>query len=347
LPTAYYDSGIEASFFRSIVQNTTSPSFGRTRVFDTESQFTSLGAQQVTGNATTTNPVPPVRHPMLEKSLLTKIFEHLTTRSNVFAVYMTVGYFEVKDDTMKPELLGDEIGVLRDSTGLIVENKAIRHRMFAIIDRTSLTLQPPSWTAGTFSGEDVLKQGPAPYYYTSGITPLWPANLPTAGSPPTAVNGITLGTQYKGLWAIQLPITTLGAPVSNVAPLPGGVRPVVSASGTYNGISWVLNSADSPSATVLYVDTGDQQRRMVVRAIIPSPSTPGFAIVVLGMPPAAANPVWPPVFPLLASNPQATPTPPRPVLITNAIAGNPGPQPDFDHKQPNYRGVVLYSVILD
>jgi hypothetical protein len=39
--------------------------------------------------------------------------------------------------------------------------------------------------------------------------------------------------------------------------------------------------------------------------------------------------------------------PSSPALITNAIAGNPGPQPDFDHKQPNYRGVVLYSVIMD
>jgi hypothetical protein len=39
--------------------------------------------------------------------------------------------------------------------------------------------------------------------------------------------------------------------------------------------------------------------------------------------------------------------PPHPELVTNAIAGHPGPQPDFDHKMPNYRGVVLYSVIME
>jgi hypothetical protein len=285
---------------------------------------------------------------MLEKSLLTKIFEHLTTRSNVFAVYMTVGYFEVKDDTQKPELLGDEIGVLRDGTGGIVENKAIRHRMFAIIDRTNLTLQPPGFYVNAhgslppgFFDDDSLKQGPAPYYYTSQLQATPPVNPPTNSQ-------ITR-------WKVVVPVTAVG-------PTAGSGGYVASASGQYNGISWQLVPATVPDAyppsasaaqpfsnpngaipaSVLFVGTGSSQQRMVVFAI--RATTPGYVEVEVGIPPVTTSYMnyrkpnqW-----LNLGNP-----PGAPALITNAIAGNPGPQPDFDHKQPNYRGVVLYSVILD
>jgi hypothetical protein len=199
----------------------------------------------------------PTSHPYLNYELLTKIFGNSTVRSNVFAVWITVGFFEVTSTGA----LGNEIGRS--------ENRHVRHRMFAVLDRTALTVALNPQAASPVPAVP-LAPGPRPWF----------------------INALS-------------PVTQAGQATITVPTL----------SGNYEEATWSIQQG-----TQLVVDSGANQEVVTVTGV----NAVGLQFT--------AN----------FQNPH-----PTGFAISNALLGNPGPQPVFDPRNPLYQGVVRYFSIIE
>jgi hypothetical protein len=148
--------------------------------------------------------LPDAPHGAVQKELMTKLFNNFTTRSNVFAVWVTVGFFEVIDDTTRPVKLGAELGR--------AEGKNIRHRMFSIVDRTNLTVQE-THAIYVENGMPIPNQAP-------------PYNVPPFANPPgpgaNVSNGLPGSMTYQ-IFQTIVPIAGAGLPAAPPPPAPSPI----------------------------------------------------------------------------------------------------------------------------
>jgi hypothetical protein len=166
-------------------------------------------------------------HPYLKQELLTKIFNNVTTRSNVFAVWCTVGYFEIRGTssiTGRP-VLGREMQNVTPGD--------LRRKFFAVIDRTNLTLSSPHGPVAPSTFDPRRYQGPRPVFFTLDQE----VNVTNLGQPIT----------------IRIPATSASF---------NQTTGVTTLSGTYNGHPWTISpqytfNGSTFAGTQLFVGLGN------------------------------------------------------------------------------------------
>jgi hypothetical protein len=177
------------------------------------------------GNSTPT-------HPYIQGELLRKIYTNLTTRSNTFAVFVTVGMFDVRgtpqDWIGRPPPLGGEVNV------------ELRHRFFSIVDRTNLSMMDPLVTGNP---ADARKQGSRPIYVPFEPVAVVPPPAPTSPQPPNvapAGSNLVQTTMFGTINGAQITIEDKTA---------------------QNGVTetFVIQAG-----SVLYLDVGNAMERMQV-----------------------------------------------------------------------------------
>jgi hypothetical protein len=247
------------------------------------------------------------QHPYFQNQMLNKIFNNLTTTSNVFGVWVTVGFFKVEQDTdpntgqpIRPVKLGAEIGK--------AEGRHVRHRMFAIVDRTNLTMK-----VDVVNGQPLPEPGGPPIMLST--QPYLDPNNPY---PPSGWYHIAGSTYYPGNGTPSDPAAIIGE---------------------YEGIPWKITQR-----TKLTCEYGTMPGTSVPRPVdvvvnqvqrFPGTGVPVFNVTSPTFKPNSSPFV---VVPWERDTVTNTDLPP-PQL------GNPGPQPRFNPR--DYPWVVRYFSIIE
>jgi hypothetical protein len=264
----------------------------------------------------------------------------------VFAVYLTVGFFEVVPEfdssgtRLFPDKLGEEIGSTARTGG---PNKVLRHRMFALVDRTNLSIDvkklssqggdpvvntSTTWAPFYYPAQTLQKQDPTqPYDPVQAAQPFTPYDNPLIDMEiPQSSNAAVQNKNLPspGLYTAWIPATTIS----------GGVL-----QGSYDGFAWTIKPQQGGvkgSGDFLVLGNGDARQTVEVLAVGYDDKYSHMGQVSFAVPDRAdanGNPL--PFLPLGAG-----------FMISNVIPGNPGPQPSFDYTTNQYRPVVPVTAIL-
>ena len=241
-----------------------------------------------------------------------KIAGHTTTRSNSFAIYVTTGFFYVRTPPDSHQLNGTDPPKL----GAEVD-QGMRHKMFAIIDRTNLTQDLNNVNILNPNGTNNARlQGPRPIYFPYQ---------------PVTVNGTKItGTMSQtdpvpGVVTLQVPAYRLG---------PNGgllVRDTVD----HNGLDYSDTSGELWEilpGSKLFLGTGDvntansdAETVTVQQCDVPERIINGNATFLLTFNTVATSKVH------YAG-----------AAVCTQQVGNPGPQPlPIDYESPPYSSTVV------